>query len=183
MLVGTVQSYPAAPSRTSVPGLQRAHSRSGAAKQSCFTFPTGLHQDRRDWCRCRVQPRPAHVVVYDCADCQTFLGTASRVVVATVLGKFRLTRGEPKSYVETARTANSRADVCGVCGSPIYSAPPGPQPKVVALGVGTLLQCAELIPSHQFWCRSSVRWLPQLGSVDGFATQPVSYVTGGFVPE
>lgn len=131
----------------------------------------------------RRVPRPAHVVVYDCADCQTSLGTASRVVVATVLGKFRLTRGEPKSYVETARAANSRADVCGVCGSPIYSAPPGPQPKVVALGVGTLLQCAELIPSHQFWCRSSVRWLPQLGSVDGFATQPVSDVSGGFVPE
>lgn len=127
---------------------------------------------------------PAHVVICHCTDCQALSGSAFRVVVATKPGTFRLIRGEPKTYVKTAASGNAREQTfCGECGSPIYSAPPGPQPKVVSLRVGTLTQRAQLMPSQQFWCRSSLPWLPQLASVDKFSTQPVFDSQGGFVAD
>jgi hypothetical protein len=127
---------------------------------------------------------PAHVVVCHCPDCQALSGTAFRVVVAATPGSFRLIRGEPKTYVKIGASGNPRDQTfCGECGSPIYSAPPGPQPKVVSLRVGTLAQRAELMPSHQFWCRSSLPWLAQLPTVEAFSTQPVFDRTGAFVPD
>lgn len=127
---------------------------------------------------------PAHVVVCHCSDCQALSGTAFRVVVATKPGTFRLTRGEPKTYVKFGASGNPREQTfCGECGSPIYSAPPGPHPKVVSLRVGTLKQRSDLVPSHQFWCRSALPWLPQLCTEQAFPTQPVFDANGGFVPD
>jgi hypothetical protein len=127
---------------------------------------------------------PAHVVVCHCTDCQALSGSAFRVVVATAPGTFHLTGGELRTYVKTGASGKPREQTfCGECGSPIYSAPPGEQPKIVSLRVGTLTQRAELIPSHQFWFRSSLPWLAQLASIDKFSTQPVFDVNGGFVPD
>lgn len=127
---------------------------------------------------------PAHVVVCHCTDCQVLSGTAFRVVVATRPGTFRFVRGEPKTYVKIGASGNPREQTfCGDCGSPIYSAPPGPQPKVVSLRAGTLNQRADLVPSHQFWVRSSLPWVPHLASVAAFSTQPVFDADGGFVPD
>lgn len=127
---------------------------------------------------------PERVVVCHCTDCQVLSGTAFRVVVATAPGSFRLVRGELKIYIKTGTSGNPREQAfCGECGSPIYSAPPGPQPKVVSLRAGTLTQRAQLIPSHQFWCRSSLPWLPQLSLVNKFSTQPEFDKNGGFVPD
>jgi hypothetical protein len=146
-----------------------------------------MHVDGSCHCgeiRYEAEVDPAHVVVCNCTDCQALSGTAFRVVVATAPGTFRDTRGEPNIYIKTAESGNRREQTfCGECGSPIYSASPGPQPKVVSLRVGTLTQRAELIPSHQFWTRSSMPWLPQLASVHSFSTQPVFEANGGFIPD
>ncbi|MEZ5849577.1 MAG: GFA family protein [Hyphomicrobiaceae bacterium] len=134
--------------------------------------------------RYEADVNPKHVVVCHCTDCQALSGTAFRVVVATTPGTFRLIQGEPRTYVKIGASGNPREQTfCGACGSPIYSAPPGPQPKVVSLRIGTLAQRADLVPSHQFWCRSSLPWLPQLLSVEQVATQPVFEADGGFVPD
>ena len=127
---------------------------------------------------------PAHVRICHCTDCQTLSGSAFRVVVATSEGGFRLIQGEPKTYVKTAESGNRREQTfCGDCGTPIYSAPEGPQPKIVSLRVGTLRQRAQLVPSRQIWHRSSLPWLPQLGSIDKNPTQPVFDKRGGFVSD
>ncbi len=127
---------------------------------------------------------PAHVVVCHCTDCQALSGSAFRVVVASMPGTFRLTRGELKTYIKLGARGNPREQTfCGECGSPIYSAPPGPQPKIVSLRVGTLKQRADLIPLNQFWCRSALPWVPPLSSAEAFPTQPVFDASGGFVPD
>ena len=127
---------------------------------------------------------PSHVVICHCTDCQALSGTAFRVVVATSAGSFRLIQGELKIYTKIGESGNPREQTfCGNCGSPIYSAPPGPQPKVVSLRIGTIRQRAKLIPSHQYWHRSSFPWLPSLPDIDKTVTQPVFDERGGFVPD
>jgi hypothetical protein len=129
-----------------------------------------------------AEVNPAHVVVCHCTDCQALSGTAFRVVVATTAGGFRVLRGELKTYVKVGESGKPREQTfCCDCGSPIYSAAPGPPPKIVSLRIGTIRQRAELIPSKQDWHRSSMPWLAQLGSIDKTATQPVFDDTGGFV--
>jgi hypothetical protein len=131
-----------------------------------------------------AEVNPAHVVICHCTDCQTLSGTAFRVVVATTEGSFRLIRGEPKTYIKIAESGNRREQTfCSDCGTPIYSAPPGPQPKIVSLRLGTLRQRAELVPSHQIWHRSSFPWLPHLDSIGKNLTQPVFDKRGGFVSD
>lgn len=127
---------------------------------------------------------PAHVLVCHCTDCQTLSGTAFRVVVAATAGSFQLIQGALSTYIKIGESGNPREQTfCGECGSPIYSAPPGPQPKVVSLRVGTLSQRRELVPSHQYWHRSSLHWLPQLASVEKTSEQPIFDKKGGFVPD
>jgi hypothetical protein len=138
-------------------------------------------------CHCgRVQYEaevdPAQVVICHCTDCQALSGTAFRVVVATTVGSFRILQGVLNTYVKTGANGNPREQTfCGHCGSPIHSAPPGPQPKVVNLRLGTVRQRAELIPSRQIWHRSSLPWLTELGSIDRSATQPASAGGGSVV--
>ena len=124
---------------------------------------------------------PAHVVVCHCTDCQTLSGSAFRVVVPTIAGSFRLLEGDLKTYVKISENGNPREQTfCGECGSPIYAANPGPQPKVVSLRVGTIRQPAELAPSLQIWHRSSLPWLDRYASIDKMATQPNFEANGGF---
>jgi hypothetical protein len=93
-------------------------------------------------------------------------------------------QGALKCYVKVGESGKPREQTfCGNCGSPIYSAAPGPEPKIVSLRLGTVRQRAELIPTHQYWHRSSLPWLPRLGRIDKTATQPAFDNLGGFVPD
>ena len=140
-------------------------------------------------CHCRnveyeAEVNPAHVVMCHCTDCQTLSGTAFRVVVATTAGSFRLIKGELTTYVKIGESGNPREQTfCGACGSPVYSAPPGPQPKVVSLRIGTVRQRAQLIPSDQYWHRSALPWIPHLAEIRETATQPAFDTSGRFVPD
>jgi hypothetical protein len=70
--------------------------------------------------------------------------------------------------------------VCGPeCGTPIYSTTLGEGPKVHAIRVGTARQRDQLVPKMQLWCRSSQRWLNDLGSISKLETQPVFDQRGG----
>ena len=124
---------------------------------------------------------PAWVVLCHCTDCQTLSGSAFRTVVPTNAGTFRLLSGTPRVYVKVGDSGNKREQTfCPDCGTPIYSAPVGNELKVVGLRVGALQQRDQLIPSDQYWFRSSQAWLENLPSLKKMATQPVFDVKGGF---
>jgi len=109
-------------------------------------------------------------------------GSAFRTVVPTNEGTFRLLRGAPKVYVKTGENGNRREQTfCPECGTPIYSAPVGAGlNKVVGLRTGTLRQRDQLIPSDQFWFRSSQAWLQQMPTLKKREKQPVFDAKGGF---
>jgi hypothetical protein len=131
--------------------------------------------------RYEAEVDPTKVVICHCTDCQTLSGSAFRTVVPTIEGTFRLLSGMPKVYVKTAQSENKREQTfCPECGTPIYSAPVGAGPKVVGLRVGTVRQRDRLIPSDQFWFRSSQAWLQSLPTIKKRETQPTFDAKGGF---
>lgn len=116
----------------------------------------------------------AKVVICHCTDCQTLSGSAFRTVVATIQDTFKLLSGALKVYVKTGESGSERElTFCPDCGTPIYSAPVGVNEKIVALRVGTIRQRDQLIPSDQYWFRSSQKWLQQLPMIKKREQQPV----------
>lgn len=114
---------------------------------------------------------PGKVVVCHCTDCQTLSGSAFRTVVGAARDDFHLRGGQPKIYVKTTESGVKRAQAfCPECGTPIYSAAVADTPAF-AIRVGTIRQRAELRPHRQYWCRSALPWVKDLGSVAQFARQ------------
>jgi hypothetical protein len=131
--------------------------------------------------RYEAEVDPAKVVICHCTDCQTLSGSAFRTVVPTEEGSFRLLSGKPKVYVKTGESGNKREQTfCADCGSPIYSGPVGASAAVVSLRVGTIRQRGQLVPSDQYWFRSSQPWLADLPAVKKREKQPVFDAKGGF---
>jgi len=131
--------------------------------------------------RYEAEINPGKVVICHCTDCQTLSGSAFRTVVPTIEGTFRLLSGAPKVYVKIGESGNKREQTfCPDCGTPIYSAPMGTATKVVGLRVGTLCQRDQLIPSDQFWFRSSQTWLQHFPAINKREKQPVFDAKGSF---
>ena len=131
--------------------------------------------------RYEAEVDPTKVVICHCKDCQTLSGTAFRTIVASKVGTFRLLSGTLKTYLKTAESGNQRElTFCPTCGTPIYSAPPGEGAKVVALRVGSIHQRDQLVPTDQYWFRSSQRWLDDLQTIHRQDTQPVFDPKGSF---
>jgi len=123
---------------------------------------------------------PAKVVICHCTDCQTLSGSAFRTVVPTNEGTFVLRSGEPKIYVKVGESGNKREQAfCADCGTPIYSAPPS-MAKVFSLRVGTIRQRDQLVPTDQYWSRSSLKWLQNLSATKKTEKQPTFDPQGGF---
>lgn len=121
------------------------------------------------------------VIVCHCTDCQTLSGSSFRIAVQAIPGKFRLLAGEPKVYTKVAESGAGREQgFCPECGTPIFSRPVGVRTPALSLRVGTLTQRNELIPSDQYWKRSSQKWLAGLGSIHTWETQPVFRADGAF---
>jgi len=122
-------------------------------------------------CHCKAiryeaEVDPASAGICHCTDCQVLSGTVFRFTIRTVPNTFRLTAGTPRVYVKTAESGNQREQsFCEHCGSPIYAATPGPEPRVYSLRAGTIDQRAELRPAQQIWARSALPWLDLLPSV------------------
>jgi hypothetical protein len=134
-----------------------------------------MHIDGR--CHCgnisyEAEIDPNWVGVCHCTDCQTFSGSAFGISVAAPRSDFRLLSGEPKIYVKTADSGSKRAQAfCGECGTRIY-ATAATDPQVYNLRLGAVRQRAELTPRLQYWCRSALPWVMDLGSVPQIAGQP-----------
>ncbi len=108
---------------------------------------------------------PAKASICNCTDCQKLSGSAFRTVVPVDGASFRMT-GQPTVYVKTGDSGNKREQAfCPRCGSPIYSAPPGPDPKPRFIRVGTLRQRDQFIPKSQLWGRSQQRWVDAIAGI------------------
>jgi hypothetical protein len=123
---------------------------------------------------------PEKVMICHCADCQTLSGSAFRTVVFTREDTFRLLSGELKIYVKTGESGTKRPQsFCPECGTPIYSSTVGEGPKVHVIRLGTARQRDQLVPKVRLWCRSSQRWLSDLGSIREIEKQPSFDRRGG----
>jgi hypothetical protein len=103
------------------------------------------------------------VGICHCQDCQILSGSAFRTVVFTKVDGLEFIAGTPKIYVKTAESGNPREQsFCGNCGTPIYAADCGEQPKAYGLRLGTVDQRNELKPKFQIWCGEAVPWTDEL---------------------
>ncbi len=120
----------------------------------------------------RAQVDPESAAICHCTDCQTLSGTAFRTIVMAPDESVEMLGGAPKVYIKTGESGRAREQTfCPECGTPIYSAAPGPGPRLLSFRLGTVLQRDELAPRRQIWCRSAQAWLPELGSLPQNQTQ------------
>ena len=112
---------------------------------------------------------PEKVILCHCTDCQVMSGTAFRTVVFVPQSRFKLLEGDLKTYIKTADSGNKRAMAfCTDCGTHLYatSVDGEDEEKILGLRVGTARQRGELPPGKQFWCRSALGWVADLGTIE-----------------
>ncbi len=116
---------------------------------------------------------PALVRICHCTDCQVLTGGAYRVTVPAAAKNFRLLRGTPKVYLKTTAESGMprRQAFCGTCGTPVLAYADTDKPDAYGLRVGTLVQRDELVPTLRIWCRSTLPWSQDLGSIPAVALQ------------
>jgi hypothetical protein len=114
---------------------------------------------------------PAQVTICHCADCQMLSGSPYRVSVRVPAAAFRLLSGELHSYVKTADSGAKRVhSFCPNCGTPVHSSDPDGATSY-SLRVGCLDKRAELRPTRQIWCQSSLSWARDLRDLPAFDRQ------------
>ena len=112
------------------------------------------------------------VEICNCADCQVLSGSAFRINVPVVGDRFTFLTGEPKTYVKTAESGNRRIlAFCPTCGTSVYSRPADGKEGFFGLRVGSLQQKASLTPRGQYWCRSALDWIDDIGSLQKVETE------------
>lgn len=122
--------------------------------------------------RYEAEVDPATAGICHCTDCQVLSGTAFRVSVPSVRGTFRITAGTPRIYVKTAESGTKREQAfCETCGSPIYAASPGPEPRIYSIRAGTIHQRDQLRPARQIWTRSRFAWIGEIAALPGVEQQ------------
>ena len=105
---------------------------------------------------------PQRTAICHCTDCQRLSGAAFRTVVPVESSSFRMS-GIPTIYVKTGENGSKREQsFCPKCGSPIYSAPPGENLRLLFLRVGTINQRDQFVPQLQIWTRSQQPWVDEL---------------------
>ncbi|MBV9044244.1 MAG: GFA family protein [Alphaproteobacteria bacterium] len=91
-------------------------------------------------CRCgairyEVSAEPMATMNCHCRDCQYASGTGFSTVAVVPAAAFKLTKGEPRRFTVKG---DSGQDItrcfCEVCGTPLFSEPPGGQIMVVKAG-------------------------------------------------
>jgi len=113
--------------------------------------------------RYEAEVDPARVSACHCTDCQALTGTAFRLSIQALPGTFRFVAGTPRVYTKTGDSGRKREQAfCERCGSPIYAASPGPEPRTTNVRVGTIDQRNELRPFRQIWTRSRLPWLDEM---------------------
>jgi hypothetical protein len=122
--------------------------------------------------RYEAEVDPATAGICHCTDCQILSGTAFRLSIRAAPGSFRIVAGTPRVYTKTAESGTLRDQAfCDTCGSPIYAATPGPEPRIYSIRAGTIDQRQQLRPAGQIWMRSQLPWLGELAALPGVDQQ------------
>ncbi len=122
--------------------------------------------------RYEAEVDPATAGICHCTDCQVLSGTAFRVTIRAAPGSFRIVTGAPRIYTKTAESGIRRDQAfCETCGSPIYAATPGPEPRIYSIRAGTIDQRQALRPAGQIWMRSQLPWLGEIAALPGVDRQ------------
>ncbi|WP_428427101.1 GFA family protein [Pararhizobium sp.] len=111
---------------------------------------------------------PKSVSICHCTDCQRLTGAAYRVSATALREAFRLTGGEPKTYVKFGDNGlKSIQFFCPNCGSPCYRTGEGEEAAEIGIRLGTINQRRDLAPGHQIWCSSALPWVDDIGRLPG----------------
>lgn len=113
------------------------------------------------------------VVLCHCTDCQKMSGSAFRSIVFASEGSFSM-NGTIKEYIKhSADSGNPRIQgFCPECGTQIYAAPVGNDPKPYALRLSTIEQYDQLTPTIEIWCDSRQSWVKPIEGTKQIAKQP-----------
>ena len=116
---------------------------------------------------------PETTTICNCTDCQTMSGAPLRAIIITRPGTFVLLSGKPTEYQKTADSGRVRIQAfCPRCGTAIYAASIGYEPKAYNIRLGALRQCNELVPRRQVFVRSQQTWVNDLISIPKFDGPP-----------
>lgn len=93
-----------------------------------------------------------------CKDCQTLTGSAFSLALPVFRKDFRITLGEPGSWVRTAQSGNEIPQrLCATCGVRLYTEPPL-SPETVTVRPGTLDEADWIQPAAAYWMSSAQAW-------------------------
>jgi len=111
---------------------------------------------------------PDEVGICHCTDCQHLTGSVYRVTVSVPKDDFRITAGEPKTYVKTGDNGRTRFQMfCGNCGSPIYTTGTDEDAGEIGIRWGNIRQRRDLAPKSQIWCSSAANWFGERDALPG----------------
>jgi hypothetical protein len=123
--------------------------------------------------RYEAEVDPASLRICHCTDCQIQSGSAFRPLIRALPSSFRIVTGAPRIYIKTAESGARREQAfCETCGSPIFAAPIGPEPRAYNLRAGTIDQRHQLRPADQLWQRSQLPWFSEINALPGFDKGP-----------
>jgi len=109
---------------------------------------------------------PERVSICHCTDCQQLTGSAYRVSATSKREDFRLTGGEPKTYVKFGDNGNKSLQFfCPNCGSPCYRTGEGENAREIGIRLGTINLRRELTPKKQIWCDSALPWTADIADL------------------
>jgi hypothetical protein len=93
-----------------------------------------------------------------CTHCQRTSGTGGSVNAVVPRANFKLTKGEPKRYVDTAQSGRKlMRHFCADCGSPIYSFREA-TPEMLVVRAGTLDDSLDVKITTHIWTASARPW-------------------------
>lgn len=94
-----------------------------------------------------------------CANCQKHTGTWGSINAVVPTESFRITRGTPKCYGDSATQSGRTLSrfFCGDCGSPIYGSR-NPNPGVVVVRAGTLDDSSGMKITGNIWTGAARSW-------------------------
>jgi hypothetical protein len=79
--------------------------------------------------------------------------------------------GEAATCSELPSGAKRLQVFCPECGTQIYATAATGEPKVYGIRLGTARQRHQLPPKRQYWRRSALHWVDDIGSLPKFAEE------------
>lgn len=121
--------------------------------------------------RYEAEGEPAMQAICHCSHCQRQAGSAFSTIVGFRESAVRVTKGEPKSYIDHGESGKAvERQFCGNCGSPLFSIVEV-SPGMIYIKSGTLDDTSFFQPAVHIWTQSKQAWV-DTGAVPAFATNP-----------